>query len=263
MSVASTRPDGPTCSASHAGTLTPPAPTSQQAHPAATPTPARCRNVTGSNNSAQRLESAPGLGCRLSSRYASTPRHPSIVPGNPSTSGDRNDRTRQRQEKVEHPGWREARPARLPSRRRRLDSAQADADPAGRPRLSGHGCGQPRRLAGRFGAAVPTSRSHLRPGRSPVLPRARGRRRPPSTKSRSTWIRPSSPTSPYGSAEVTHRPDPRCRSDPSRVALGRPLHGRHRRMDVASGRQPSGMRGDFDPERSKGCPELNLLRGGR
>lgn len=41
MSVASTLPVGPTRSASHRAILPPPAPISQHAHPAVTPTPVR------------------------------------------------------------------------------------------------------------------------------------------------------------------------------------------------------------------------------
>jgi hypothetical protein len=68
MSVASTRPDGPTRSASHAGTLAPPAPTSQHRQPGPTLTAARCRKVTGSNSSDIASNRRPASTCRLSSR---------------------------------------------------------------------------------------------------------------------------------------------------------------------------------------------------
>jgi hypothetical protein len=68
MSVASTRSAGPTRAASPAGTVTPPAPTSQHRQPVVTPVWSRCRNVTGSSSRASASNRCPASACRSSSR---------------------------------------------------------------------------------------------------------------------------------------------------------------------------------------------------
>ena len=68
MSVASTEPVGPTRPASQAATAGPPAPTSQQRQPGATPVAASIRNVAGSKSSPMAARRMPASACRLSSR---------------------------------------------------------------------------------------------------------------------------------------------------------------------------------------------------
>ena len=78
MSVASTRPALPTRAASQAGTVTPPAPTSQHRQPAVTPVSSRCRNVTGSSSRASasnRCRPRPA-GCPAGSPRPHSPGHP-------------------------------------------------------------------------------------------------------------------------------------------------------------------------------------------
>ena len=68
MSVASTRPVGPTRAASHSGTDMPPAPTSQHRQPEPTPISRRWLKVERSNRVASASNRVPAWICWLASR---------------------------------------------------------------------------------------------------------------------------------------------------------------------------------------------------
>lgn len=68
MSVATTRPVGPTFLASQDTTDVPPAPTSQQRQPDPMPKRSMCRKVVGSKRVAKASKRFPASVCRLSRR---------------------------------------------------------------------------------------------------------------------------------------------------------------------------------------------------